>query len=89
VSAGDLSKALSTPAISEDGFMVENERRSADGSAFQAGPTHAGPDPFDDQVAFEFRDRADDDHDGAAQRAARVDLFAEADELRAEMAEFI
>jgi hypothetical protein len=37
--------------------------------------------PLDDQIAFKLGDGADDDHDRAAQRAACVDLFAEADEL--------
>ena len=39
--------------------------------------------------AFEFGDRSDDDDDGAAQRAARVDLLAEADELDVEPVQLV
>jgi hypothetical protein len=49
--------------------------------AFETSTPHAGADSFDDQVAFELGDGSDDHDDGAAQRAARVDIFAEADEL--------
>ena len=77
----DLAQALAELAVATDGFPVEVQRLATDGAAFEPGPAHAGPDPFDDQVAFEFRDGPDDDHDGAAQRAAGVDLFAETDEL--------
>ena len=55
----------------------------------QFGATHAGTDPFDDQVTFQLGDRTEDDNDGAAQRAGRVDVFAEADELDAETAELV
>ena len=57
--------------------------------AFEPGAPHAGADPLDDQVAFEFGDGADDDHDGAAQRAAGVDLLAEADELDVEPVQLV
>ena len=77
----DLAQALTEPAVAKDGLPVEFKWFAPDLPAFEPGPAHAGPDPFDDQVAFEFRDGPDDDHDGAAQRAAGVDLFAETDEL--------
>ena len=54
---------------------------STDVRAIEPGAPHAGADPLDDQVAFQFRDSTYDDDDGAAQRAARVDLLAETDEL--------
>ena len=41
------------------------------------------------RIAFEFGDRADDDDDGPAQRAAGVDLFPEADELDSDPVEFV
>ncbi len=57
--------------------------------AFQARPSHAAADALDDQGSFELCDGTDDDDDGAAQRAARVDLLAEADELDAEPVELV
>ena len=77
VRAGDLAEALPTPPISEDGSAVESKRRAADVLASEAGAPHAGADPLDNKVAFELRDRSDDDHDGAAQRAAGVDVLSE------------
>ncbi len=77
VGLGDLAEALSALTIYKDSFAVERQWFSSDLTAFEAGPPHAGADPFDDQRPFQLRDCADDDDDGAAQRAARVDLFAE------------
>jgi len=56
---------------------------------FEPCAPHAGAHPFDDQVAFEFGDGADDHHNGAAQRAARVDLLTEADELDVQSIELV
>jgi hypothetical protein len=53
---------------------------AADVLAFETGAPHAGAHPFDDEVALQLSDGADDNHDGPAQRAAGVDLFAETDE---------
>ena len=85
----DLAKALSLHRSRSDGFTVEFERLAADVTAFEPGAPHAGADPLDDQVAFQFGDGADDDHDGAAQRAAGVDLFAERDELDVEPVQLV
>lgn len=57
--------------------------------AFQSGSTHAGTNTFNDQVAFELRDGADDHHDGPAQGAGRIDRLAEADELDVEVVELV
>ena len=76
-----MSKALSAGAIAQDGVGVDVEWRPAETTAFEFCPAHAGTDALDDQVAFEFGDGADDDHDGPAQRAASVDLFAKRNEL--------
>ena len=48
----DLAQAAAVLAIAEDGFPVEIERTTADVPAFELGPAHAGPDTFDNQVAF-------------------------------------
>ena len=70
---GDLAKALATLTILLDGGAVQYQRSSADALAVEAGAPHAGAHPLDDQDAFQLSDGADDDHDGAAQRAAGVD----------------
>lgn len=87
--SGDLAQALAEPPVAKDGFPIEVERLSADAPALELGPAHAGADTFDDQVPFELGDRTDDDNDGAAQRAAGVDLLAEADELDAQTIELV
>ena len=76
-------------AITQDGLSVQNECGATDGSAFQFGAPHAGAHSFDDQVAFQFSDRTDDDDDGPAQRTGGIDLLAEAGELDVEPAQFI
>jgi hypothetical protein len=89
VRSGDLAQALAAAAIAKDCFPVEIERPATYLTALEPGPAHSGPDPLGDQATFQFGDRADDDHDGPAQRAAGVDLFAEADELDLQSVEFI
>ena len=86
---GDLAQAVAAAAIPHDRRAVEFECWAADVTPFELGAPHAGADALDDQVAFELRDGADDDDDGSAQRAARIDLFAEAYELDSQMVEFI
>ena len=86
---GDLVQALPALAIVENSVAIEDQRWAADAPAFQAGAPHAGAHPLDDQVAFELSDRSDDDHDGPAQRAAGVDLLAEADELDVEPVQLV
>ena len=75
--------------VALDGGVVEDQRIPADVPAFEPGPPHAGAHPLDDQVAFEFGDSADDDHNGPAQRAAGVELFSEADVLDVEPVELV
>ena len=84
-----LPQAVSLAALTQDGFAIQVERSAPDVPAFEPCSAHAGLDAFDDQRAFQFSDCPDDDHDGPAQRAARVDLFAEADELDLEMIQLI
>ena len=84
-----LSQALTVLTIAKDGAAVEVQRLTPDVPTFEAGSAHAGADSLDDQVALQFRDRSDDHHDSPAQRTAGVDLFAERDELDAEVVELI
>ena len=67
VGAGDLAEAVAVPPISDDGSVVEFQRRPADGTTFEARAPHAGAHPLDDEVAFELGDGADDHDDGPAQ----------------------
>src|ERR1039457_4938096 len=85
----DLSKTLAALTILVDGGAVQHQGSWADALAVEAGAPHAGADSLDDERPFQLRDCADDDHDGAAQRPAGVDLFAEADELHSDPIEFV
>ena len=58
---GNLAKALALAAVSLDGGTVQFERIAADVAAFKAGAPHAGAYPFDNQVALQLGDGADDD----------------------------
>lgn len=87
--AGQLAETLAALAIPEDGGAIEVERRPSDTLALEPGAAHAGAHSLDDQVAFQFSDRADNDDDGAAQRAASVDLFAERHELDVETVQLV
>ena len=73
---GDLADALALAAVSLYGGVVQHQRIAADVLAFEPGAPHAGAHSLDNQVAFQFSDGADDDHDGPAQRAAGVDIFS-------------
>ena len=83
---GQLAKAHAALPVLADGSAIEIESRPSDVATFKTSAPHAGAHSLDDEVAFEFRDRSDDDDDGAAQRAARVDLLAETYELDVEPA---
>ena len=85
----DLAQTLPPVPIAADGLVIQDQWIASDVPALETGAPHAGPDPLDDQVAFQFCDRTDDHDDGAAQGTARVDLLAEADELDVEPVELI
>ena len=57
--------------------------------ALQPGAAHPCPYPFDDEIAFQLGDGADDDDDGPPERTAGIDILAEADELDAEAVELV
>lgn len=84
-----LPQALSLAAFTRDGFAIKVKRSASDVPAFETRSAHTGLDPLDDQAAFEFRDGTHDDDDGPAQRAARIDLFAESDELDLQVIQLI
>jgi hypothetical protein len=84
-----LSETLTAPAVSHDSFTIEIKWLTSDVTTLELGAPHAGADALDDQVAFQFGDRSDDDHDSPAQGAAGVDLFAERDELDVEPVQLV
>jgi hypothetical protein len=85
----DLAETLASIAILENSNPVDIERPPADVSPLQPGAAHSCPHPFDDEIAFEFCDSADDDDDGPPERIAGIKILAEADELDVEMVELI
>ena len=89
VSLCDLAETEAAAVIAENGLAVELERTAPDVPAFEPGAPHAGAHTLDDEVALEFGDRADDDHDGPAQRAGRIDRLTERDELDVETVELV
>jgi hypothetical protein len=86
---GDLAQALAPSALPENSNPIDIEWPPADMPTFQPGAAHACPHPLDDEIPFEFCDGADDDHDGPPERAAGIEILAEADELDVEMIEFV
>ena len=86
---GHLCQAHAAGTVTEQGRPVDFQWGAADAPAFQLGTPHAGPDPFDNKVAFQFGDGTDDDDHGAAQRAAAIDVLAEADELDVQPVELV
>jgi hypothetical protein len=80
---------LTASSIPQNGSAVDIERPATDMPAFEPGPTHTCPDAFDDEIPFQLRDCPDDDDNGPAKRAAGVEVLAEADELDAQVVEFI
>ena len=86
---GDLAQTATMLAIAEDRFAIKIKWAASDVSAFEPRSAHAGTDSLDNEVAFELSDGSDDDYEGAAQRAAGVDLLAEADELYIDTLQFI
>ncbi len=68
---------------------IDVERTSSDMPAFEPGPAHTCPDALDNKVTFQFGDRPDDDDEGPPERASRVDVLAERDELDLGAVEFI
>ena len=74
-----LAQALAALPSPQDGGAIEDQGFPTDVPAFKLGPPHAGSHSLDNETAFEFGDRPDDDHNRPAQWAAGVELFSEAD----------
>ena len=72
---GHFGQSHARSAVANDAGAVDLERPAADVLAFERGPAHAGMNSLDDQVAFEFGDRTDDDHHGSTEPSAGVDVL--------------
>ena len=68
---GDLEDALALAAVLLESGMVQYQGITADVLTFEAGAPHSGAHPFDDQIAFEFSDGADDDVSAAGEGSMR------------------
>jgi len=79
---GDLGQAVAAGAVLEDSDPIDVEWTPADMSALQPGAAHSCPHPFDDEVALQLGDGADDDDDRPSERAAGVEVLAEAGRFR-------
>jgi hypothetical protein len=86
---GDLTETLAMRTVLQDRRPIQVEWHATDVAAFEPGAPQAGANTFDNQIAFEFGNRADDDDPRAAQWAAGVDVLAKRYELNAEMIEFV
>lgn len=84
MSRGDLSQTPSAIPFAEYGCAVDVDRPPSDVAVFEYCAAHAGAHAFDDQVAFELGDGTDDDDDCPAERAAGIEILAEADVLDVE-----
>ena len=76
-------------AIRDNLCPVDAERRSTDSSAFQLRSAHSCSNPFDDQTFLKLRNRTHNHDYRTAQRASRVNIFAQANELDVEVAQFV
>jgi hypothetical protein len=61
-------------SVLEHRGAVDVQRPTPDVAALQLCAAHASTYPLDDQVPLQLGDGADDDDNGAAQRAARIDV---------------
>ncbi len=68
----DLSKRHSCTAVKDDLFAIYLEWRAADLPPFQSGSPHSCSNPFDDEILFQFRYRADDNDHGTPESTSRV-----------------
>jgi hypothetical protein len=63
---------------------VNLEWAASDLASFELGASHAGPYALNNKVALQFGDGSNDDHDGAPERPAGINVLPEADEIRPE-----
>jgi hypothetical protein len=86
---GHQGEAQTGSPVTDDRATIDIERSSADAAAIKFGSAHACADTFDDQRPFKLCHRRDDDHNGATERAVRVDRFALGQKLDAEVVQLI
>ncbi len=89
VSLSDVGERDPAITIMKDRQSIDIERSSTDVPSFQLGAPHAGAHPFDDEIALELGDGADDHDHRPAEWPAGVDILAERDELYVEVVELV
>ena len=89
VTLRQLAETLALSSIPQDADAIEVEWLATNVAAFELGAAHAGAHPLDDEIALQLGDGTDDHDDRPTQRAAGIDLFAEADEFDIEMIQLI
>ena len=72
-----------------NGFTIKQRRMAPEAAPLPAGSADAGTDPLANNRSLQFRDGAENDGNGTAQRSLRIEGLAKADELDAKFIEFI
>jgi hypothetical protein len=70
-------------------YPVYIQRGTTNSSSFQFRSPHAGSNSLDDKTIFELGYRADNHDYRPAEWASRVNIFAQANELDAEMSQLV
>jgi hypothetical protein len=89
VSLGDFCQAHPAVSVQQDSRSINVQRTTSDLTVFEAGAPHARTYSLDDQIPFQLGDGTDDDDNGPAERPAGINIFPEADELYAEVVQFV
>src|SRR5579872_1441369 len=85
----DLTKTESAVAVASNAGFIEDQGIATDVTAFESRAAHAGTDTFNDQIALQLGDGADDHEHGPAERSAGVDVFPEGYELDVTMLQLV
>ena len=84
-----LRQAQTGESVPDNRRTVNVERRTPYPPSLQLRSTHSRFDPFDDEAALQLRNGSDDYDHRTTQWPSCVDVFAEADELDAEVIQFV
>jgi len=86
----DFSQAVAASAILQHAATVDIDvGGTTNANSFQLSSAHPGSDSFDDQVAFQFSNGGEDNHNGPSQRAAGIELYLAGNELQVQVMELI
>jgi hypothetical protein len=76
-------------AVGNNRNSVDVERRSTNSSSFHFRSPHTGANALDDKTFFKLGNRTDNNDYRPAQWASRVNIFAQTNELDAEMGQLV